>query len=83
MIYETETPSGGYDCDENNPCDPANTAENGYYYPHHDEEYFVQCDAWGKCEPFIKKKFLFYALFLFFSICLSFFLSNFGIFYFL
>lgn len=39
----------GHDCDANDPCDPENTKKNGYYYAHHEETKFVQCDEWGGC----------------------------------
>ena len=46
----TAPPSDGetYDCEAKNPCHPENTAVNGYYYPHHEESKYIQCDAWGE-----------------------------------
>ena len=39
----------GYDCDNNSPCDPDNTKDHGYYFPHRDPHFFIQCDAFGGC----------------------------------
>eukprot|EP00565_Helicotheca_tamesis_P004411 CAMPEP_0185723420 /NCGR_PEP_ID=MMETSP1171-20130828/270_1 /TAXON_ID=374046 /ORGANISM="Helicotheca tamensis, Strain CCMP826" /LENGTH=159 /DNA_ID=CAMNT_0028391119 /DNA_START=108 /DNA_END=587 /DNA_ORIENTATION=+ len=37
-----------FNCDDKNPCDPLFTAYE-YYYPHVEEDKFVQCDAHGGC----------------------------------
>ena len=42
-------PAGGYDCEENNPCEPQHTFVHGYYYASHYPTKYVQCDFLGGC----------------------------------
>ncbi len=50
-LFFAEIPSGGdgYNCDDNNPCTQENIDNGDFYWPHEDEDKFVQCDEWGQC----------------------------------
>ena len=36
-------------CAFSNPCTPENAAAGEFYFPHHDNDKFVQCSEWGQC----------------------------------